>query len=243
MDRRQRRRERKELARRVKRRASQRRKHALRARAQAPAPQHLEAITAHVERHIGDVAFVLHELHSTYVHVDVLAVAPTPVLPQWTLVTSGMSDRPILRPRCCEPGPPAKLYRELILALPAHWPLDQPDTRAAATDWPVRDLRSLARYPHRLGAYVDWQHTVGTPDARADPGCPYPGALFAGSQTLPRGVRDLEAEGHAIAFMSVYPLFPSELRHARRHGSESLIDRLLLLGVTDRLDPTRPPCC
>ena len=111
----------------------------------------------------------------------------------------------------------------------------------------VARARGRSRKPHcphpQPPTCLDWQHTVGTPDARADPGCPYPGALFAGSQTLPRGVRDLEAEGHAIAFMSVYPLFPSELRHARRHGSESLIDRLLLLGVTDRLDPTRPPCC
>lgn len=42
----------------------------------------------------GVLAFVWHELVSDLVHLDVHVAEPTPARPYYTVVTSGMSDRP-----------------------------------------------------------------------------------------------------------------------------------------------------
>ena len=57
--------------------------------------QHLEEVTAHVERHFGAVASVFHEILPDRLHIDVLMVMPTAARPWITLVTSGMSDLPL----------------------------------------------------------------------------------------------------------------------------------------------------
>lgn len=52
----------------------------------------IEAIGAHIERHLGPIHRVFHELVSDVVHLDVHWVQPTPERPWHNLVTSGMSD-------------------------------------------------------------------------------------------------------------------------------------------------------
>ena len=77
-------------------------------------PRAIEAISRHVGRYVGKVAHVFHEIVSDLVHVDVHLVPPQPNGDFVTLVTSGMSDRPMtlpadhcrehLRARCCVPS-------------------------------------------------------------------------------------------------------------------------------------------
>ena len=48
----------------------------------------IEAISAHIEKHIGEPDLVFHQLVSEYVHVDIHIVQPTEQRPWVTLVTS-----------------------------------------------------------------------------------------------------------------------------------------------------------
>ena len=59
---------------------------------------HIETISNHIEEHVGPVSQVLHELVSDLVHVDIHQVSPTKSRPYHTLITSGMSDRPMTLP-------------------------------------------------------------------------------------------------------------------------------------------------
>src|SRR5690349_21339971 len=52
----------------------------------------LEQISDHIERHIGKIETVYHELISDTVHIDVHFVKPWGANPYTRLVTSGMSD-------------------------------------------------------------------------------------------------------------------------------------------------------
>jgi hypothetical protein len=79
---------------------------------------------------------VWHELASDLVHIDVHVTPPSPGRPRYTLVTSGMSDRPMSVP----PGIDSR-YAELMTALPADWPLTAEAFRDEATYWPVRVSR------------------------------------------------------------------------------------------------------
>ena len=58
----------------------------------------IEAIVAHISKHVGEPDLVFHQLVSEYVHVDIHIVHPTDERPWFTLVTSGMSERPMTTP-------------------------------------------------------------------------------------------------------------------------------------------------
>ena len=60
--------------------------------------ENIEAISDHIEEHIGKVHMVFHELVSDLVHIDVHWVKPTRKRNWHTLVTSGMSDLPMVVP-------------------------------------------------------------------------------------------------------------------------------------------------
>ena len=72
--------------------------------------RNLELITAHVARHVGPVAQVIHETASQFVHVDILHVLPSAKSDFHVLVTSGMSDRAMNVPEGCDDCRFAELY-------------------------------------------------------------------------------------------------------------------------------------
>src|SRR6266849_7875689 len=59
----------------------------------------LELIVKHITTHIGEPSTVFHELASEHVHIDVHVVPPRPDRDFYTLVTSGMSDKPMKVPK------------------------------------------------------------------------------------------------------------------------------------------------
>src|SRR5262249_6607901 len=83
----------------------------------------IEKISAHIERPVGPVASVFHEILSDLVHVDIHLVAPANNRNFYTLVTSGMSDRPMTPPEECG----EVRFAEIVCCLPPDWPLAQED--------------------------------------------------------------------------------------------------------------------
>jgi hypothetical protein len=70
-------------------------RHEPRDRAFKPAggdPELIDALTAHVQRHLGDEGDVFHELVSDVVHIDVLRNGPTDDFPLHTLMTIDLLD-------------------------------------------------------------------------------------------------------------------------------------------------------
>src|SRR6478736_6629065 len=105
-------------------------------------PELVAAIDAHITEHFGPVENVFHEIISPYVHIDLHIVMPTEERPAITVVTSGMSERPMR-------SPAGDLYAELMLVLPSTWPTpDDPDFESPSGYWPYRLLKELARLPH-----------------------------------------------------------------------------------------------
>jgi len=101
--------------------------------------EHIEAIGAHIERHLGPVSGVFHEIISDLVHIDVHVVPANDQFPHLRLVTSGMSDLPMTVP--AEVDADAPRYMELMVTLPADWPISQDAFEDERNYWPVR-LRS-----------------------------------------------------------------------------------------------------
>jgi hypothetical protein len=193
----------------------------------------LDAVTAHVQGHLGPVADVLHQIVSPWVHVDVLVAAPTQQRPFHTLVTCGMAERAMVP---WEPDP-ALEYAELVLALPSDWPLQAPEG-----GWPLKLLQDTAELPHRFQTWLHLAHTVPNGAPKPQPyarGCPFSGIVLAPPLLTPEGFDTLAVGDRQVRFLGVIPLYADEMDLKLEQGVEALFDRLDAAGVTEGLDVTR----
>jgi len=198
----------------------------------------IEAITDHVERHLGLSATVFHEIVSDTVHVDVLLVQPSGTQPHVRLVTSGMSDLPMQVPE----GADRPRHAELMMTLPAGWKLDQADFEDERWYWPIRLLKTLARLPHKHDTWLGTGHTVpnGDPAAPYAPGTSLCGAIVLPSVTVPEAFGTLEVSPEkTIHFFAAVPLYLEEMDLKLRDGTGALLAKLGAAGLGDLVDTRR----
>lgn len=203
-----------------------------------PGEEYIEQISDHIEKHLGPIETVFHELVSDKVHVDVHFVKPTPEFPYVRLVTSGMSDLPMKAPD----DERVPKYVELLITLPPDWRLAQSDMEDERWYWPIRLLKSLARLPHQYDTWLGWGHTV----PNGDPPVPYAdntrfcGAVVVPSVTVPQAFHTLSIEGvKEVTFYAAVPLYEREMNLKLRSGLDALLDRFDRNGITDVVDPAR----
>ena len=194
--------------------------------------QVIEAVTRHIERHVGPVDFVLHESRSHLVHIDVHHVPPGAGRPFHALVTSGMSQRAMTVPAGAEDF----AYGELFLLLPPEW-----DVSAA---WPIRLLRELARYPHERDTWLGCGHTIQNgQDGPYGDGVRFCATLLTHPVTLEAELAERRLPGRSIHFYQLIPLYLEEIRFALRHGTEALLARFAQYQMSDVVDPGRRNTC
>lgn len=202
-------------------------------------PRLIHALSEHVEKHIGPIGWVLHDMASDVIHLDILWVAPGPNREFHTFVTCGMSERAMIPPE----GWTGCRHAELLLRLPPTWKLGHRVLDKLGHSWPLRELEHLARLPHVYKAWLWAHHTV----ANGDPPEPLPGAVgFSGSVLVPATWTRPSFDGlpvgprRSVHFFGVIPLYADELTLARDAGTDVLLDRMEQAGVTDLLDVDRP---
>jgi suppressor of fused protein SUFU len=211
-------------------------------RHESPAPLELAegdrgligAVSDHIVKHFGEPERVLHEIVSTYVHVDLHVVMPTADRPVITVVTSGMSERPMA----------GGVYAELMLMLPPTWPTE--GDPAFASDegyWPYRLLKTLARLPHEFHTRLWLGDTVpnGDPPQRYAPNTKLCGALIAPMVMQEhREAGIFEYDCREINLFSVWPLHADEMRVKLDHGLDRLHELLDDSGIIELVDADRP---
>jgi hypothetical protein len=199
----------------------------------------IEAIDAHLEKHLGPVASVHHEIVSDLVHIDLHLIAPTPERNFYTVVTSGMSEVSMTVPEGCEEF----RFAELMLALPPTWPLGEAELNDEANYWPLRWLKILARFPHEYDTWLAFGHSIpnGNPPEPFHSSVPFCCHLLREPRTTPEEFFRLEfAPERTINFWAVVPLHSDEMDFKLRHPAEKLCDRLDRHGVTELIDVNRP---
>jgi hypothetical protein len=198
----------------------------------------IEEISAHIEKYIGKVAAVFHEIRSDAVHIDLHHVKPTEDNPFNILVTSGMSDLPMKVP----PDANVPRYIELMAILPRDWRMDQESFKTEEWYWPVRLLKILARYPHRYNTWLGWGHTIpnGRPSRPFAANTQLSGVIIFPSVIVPREFHELRInEEKTIHFYSIMPLYEDEMKMKIHDGSKMLFDKFDACGITDFIDLER----
>jgi hypothetical protein len=200
--------------------------------------QSIQAIVDHIETHLGKIDMVFHELISDLVHIDVHEIKPTPERNFWTLVTTGMSDRPMTVPD----GVDDARFAELMICLPPSWKVSEKGFQEEANYWPIRLLKILSRLPHEYDTWLAPGHTVpnGDPPEPYVPKTEFCCALVVNPLTTPPEFDQLEvAPGKVVHFLAVIPLYLEEVDLKLKSGSEELFQKLEKQGVTELLKPGR----
>jgi hypothetical protein len=198
----------------------------------------IEAISDHIEEYVGPVAGVFHEIISDKVHLDVHMVGPGKKRPFHTLVTSGMSDRPMTLPE----GADCPRFAELCVLLPEDWKLSQKAFEKERWYWPVRWLKTLARLPHDYDTFLDHGHTVpnGDPPEPYADGTDFCCMLVARPVMFDKGFRKLKLADKTIAFYVLLPLYAEEVRLKLDRGTDELLDLFDEYELDDVIDLERP---
>lgn len=198
-------------------------------------PSRIDDIERHIDRYVGEVTTVFHEIVSDRIHLDVAIVAPTPERPVQTLVTMGMSELPMAVPAEVRDGVPDRA--ELVIVLPPDWDLSDRDRY-----WPLETLKTVARLPHDYDTWLGPGHTV----PNGDPPVPYAaGTALAGVMALspmlvPSEFWSLQrADGERIGFLGLVFLTREELDYKLEHGAPALFDLLNAAQVSELLEVDR----
>lgn len=202
-------------------------------------------IEQHFEKHFGTATTVFHEIVSSVIHVDIHVIPPGDGRPCWTLFTSGMSDLPMT----VEPGFEERRFAELLLKLPADWPIDKlqvtpPRPELEQWYWPIGWLKFLARFPHEHRTWLGQGHTLpnGDPPQPFAPSTKLCAWLLLPPTRVAAAARTLTlADGRVVHLYVVHALHPEELTLKLERGTNELLRAFDAADVSETLTIERAP--
>jgi hypothetical protein len=194
-------------------------------------------VRAHIEKHLGPVSRAFDAPASEASDVSVLFIPEQPTRPVHTLITLGLSDRPMNAPS----GKSGPRHIELMMTLPRTWKLDEKSLGDERWYWPMRELFALARKPQVEGSWLGWGEVIpnGEPPQRYAPNTKLAGAVIVPSLLVPQDFYELTIAAQTIAFFCLLPLYREEMDLQKEKGVNSLFETLLDAGVKDFVDPQR----
>lgn len=196
----------------------------------------------HVEKHLGAPEMVIHEIHPAIVHIDILVVGPRPGSDFQTLVTSGMSNKPMVAPAEAYAG----RFIELMMFLPPSWLLSEEALKDERYFWPLRWMQTLARMPHTRETWLGPERAIGN-------GCPPKpfasntelcASMFSSLHVDYKRFSTLRVDEHkTIHFLEIIPIYREELDFARKYDPEALLETLFCFGEEHVVDISRNNVC
>jgi hypothetical protein len=209
----------------------------------------INVIEEHIKKHVGDgdgQSMVFHELISDTVHIDVHIIPPTEEQNFYTLITTGMSDRPMNVPQEAIEVRGDVRYAELLICLPSDWRLEESDLEHDENYWPIGTLKFLARFPHLYDTWLGSGHTV----PNGDPPVPFAENVgFSGVIMVPPvGFGDeftsvVVRPDKTVHFYALIPLYQEEMDYKLKYGADALLELLDEIGVSELLEPNRKNVC
>lgn len=186
-----------------------------------------EEIVRHFTKHTGPVnPLSLQEIvPGGMVSVAIHLIPPqAPPEDYGVLFTTGMSDQPLAVP----PNHRGDRYAELMMRLPASWPMTRESFHDPVNSWPLDWLRRTAHYFHNERTRIGSNYGIvvnGEPPEPLGPGVPFDSLLL---WTYPaEHTRIHLADGREIAVYFVIPLYPAEREFGMAQGLDTLTNRIV----------------
>ncbi len=198
-----------------------------------------DEIVAHFEHHFGPVkAKSLREIVPVVqgMSVSIHAIPPTNEHPVLRLFTVGMSNLPMTVPE----GGEEFRYAELMIQLPAKWPLTKEALKDKNYFWPIEWLRRIAYYPHQNDTWLGGAFTIisnDDPPQRLAPKIPFT-AIMLLAEPNDDG-RIVTHDGRSVCIYSLYPLFSEERTLEMTEGIAELLQRFERFHISNVVDLKR----
>ena len=204
-------------------------------------PELIAALDSHLDRLYGTgERWVLDEIVSPTIHLDIHVIPPSKDFDFARLVTSGMAERPMTVPDGFDMSP----FAELTMALPATWPLKYEMFKDERVYWPIRLLKLLGRLPHDYSTYLWYGHTIphGNPPTPFADGTKLCCALVVPPLMVPNGFSKFQVSGgREVNILGVIPIYEDEMRMKLEKGTDALYDMFAKApAMSDVVDPKRP---
>jgi hypothetical protein len=211
-------------------------------------PDLIDLVPLHFESVYGPVTMIYHEENSEFIHIDIHRFGPEP-FGHYTLVTTGMAERAMNVPAEVVDREQYR-FAELVLHLPADWPMEWEVLRQTRNWWPMDVLRTLARLPHQNESWVWSGHTIRS----ADPPISYAedtqlcAALVCPAYMIPPELEVLEMpDGREVVFHNLGFLYLEEWQFCKENGSAAFMELLASEAVSPHeffvLDKKRRNVC
>jgi len=164
------------------------------------------------------------------VHVAINVIRPNERHHCLTLFTTGMSDQAMTLPK----GEAHFEYAELLMHLPADWPMKNPDD-----GWPLQWLRQIAYYPHQAKTWLGGRYSIIANDEPPEPlgtntelSCLLLIADFADWSPIDLGNK-------RVHVYTVMPLYKEERDFEVKNGLRPLMERFEQNGISTVVDINR----
>lgn len=214
-------------------------------------PETVGIYAKEVEEHFSQMFpnrghYVIHEILSDLIHVDIHVLRPNGEDSYYVLYTTGMSDLPMHLPEELSDREDLK-YGELYMFLPADWnvgeDLANPQDLPYECYWPIQMLKFLARFPHEYKTWLGFGHTMpnGPDYAPVCNGVGFGGMVldWHGSEFGRVETKD----GHDVLLYFVIPAYKEEIEYKLKYGMEGLHKRFSEEKLPLVLDVHRPNYC
>ena len=196
------------------------------------------SLEAHYAKFLGKDCSVFHELVSDLVHIGIYFYPPTAERSYNVLTTIGMSALPMNVPEGAEDA----RFAELVIALPATWPLSQESFENEDHYWPVRWLKQLARLPFEYDTWLSWGHTIpnGDPAEPLASNTRLSGVVLLPPMNLGDDFTSVALpDGSSVNIYALIALYDEEMDLKLREGVEALFAGFDQYEVTELLQLDR----
>lgn len=202
----------------------------------AASASYRQEIIAHIEKHLGPITATFRREDSDS-PVDLLWLRPSANRPYHTLVTLGLSDRPMDIPDDVANKNAAE-RAELMIMLPPEWNISPDNLNSEQGYWPIAWLTMLADFARTPG---NWLGT-GYVFPNGDPMTEIADTPFSGVLVLPPFVSHpheyyafRSRDGTRLNLYALIPLYPGEIDLKSEQGLDVLLEHFDKTGINSEV--------
>ena len=202
----------------------------------AASASYRQEIIAHIEKHLGPITATFRREDSDS-PVDLLWLRPSANRPYHTLVTLGLSDRPMDIPDDVANKNAAE-RAELMIMLPPEWNISPDNLKSEQGYWPIAWLTMLADFARAPG---NWLGT-GYVFPNGEPMSEIADTPFSGILVLPPFVSHAHEacvfhsrDGTRLNLYALIPLYPGEIELKTAQGLDVLLERFDESGINSEV--------
>lgn len=187
-----------------------------------------QAILNHMQAHFGPVR----SLGEFKPDIGAAIYAAGPQAGVVTVFTLGLSDFAMVVPE----GQERYRHAELLMRLPAAWPLEREHFRDQANLWPIEWLRSMARFPRENNTWLGGPSTIV---ANGEPPEPLGPNTQQSCLLLIEDSQIVMPDGRQVVLYALTPLYSEEKAFEEQTGLRQLFERFNEKKVSNVVDVGR----